>query len=616
MSDATARDSEITRVLDRTKAGLCGIEDDTAKLKILTAVAAELDRLDDGSDPLGDLSAVAIDHHQLDADAVQAAIAEGVNRVLDERARPNKAPVGNKAKRQNGADGAPRPGSRESIHTWQLPDWSLLEDRRGDLPEFPLKVLNAGWQAWARETSHGSGTTPAHVMVPLLGIASAVVGVARRVQVSRSWIEPLAMWTALVGSSGSGKTPGIDASKRALGLIEKERRTKIENQRRAHDEKADVAKIALKTWKKQVEDAAKKGEPRPQKPRDAEDPGTFIAPRIYVSDSTIERIAQLLEARPCGLLFLADELSGLFLNMSRYNGGRDNEFWLEAWNGKSFLQERVGRKAISVDHLMVGLTGGLQPDKLSRSFDGDLDGMYARVLFSWPDEPPYRKLTDLIAEVEPEIVNALMRLVRMGDPDEDGTFAPRNITMSAGGREIFEALRQRVFDGKAELDGRERDWWAKVPAHIARLAGTLTLLDWALMAAPAPRNDLDAFDEPRLEPSEIDAEHVEAAVKLVLEYFWPHARAALRQIGLTERHANARRVLRWIRIKRLTSISRENVRRDALAQSLDADGTQALIDDIERAGWLRKLDDRHAGAGRPAMRWAVNPQLSDEARRC
>jgi hypothetical protein len=449
----------------------------------------------------------------LDEDAVQLLLAEAKGRAANAPRKPNggihqdangnlrQAPE--QRHHRNGSAGKP-----ESLHTWDQPDWSLLEDRRGDLPEFPLNVLDAGWQAWARETSHGSGTSVAHVVVPLLGIVSAVVGVARRVQVSRPWIEPIGMWTALVGSSGTGKTPGIDASKRALAMIEKDRRIKTEIQRRAHDEKADVAKIALKAWKKQVEDAAKKGEQRPPKPKDAEDPGTFVAPRIYISDSTIERIAQLLEVRPCGLLLLADELSGLFLNMGRYNGGRDNKFWLEAWNGKSFLQERVGRASISVDHLMVGITGGLQPDKLARSFDGH--GMYARVLFAWPDEPPYRELTDSIGEVEPEIVNALLRLVRMGDPDDDGVFAPKNIPMSAAGRDVFETLRQHVFAGKAELDGRERDWWAKIPAHVARLAGTLTLLDWALTAMAPPRDDLDAFDDPRQEPTEVDAGHVEA----------------------------------------------------------------------------------------------------------
>jgi hypothetical protein len=53
----------------------------------------------------------------------------------------------------------------------------------------------------------------------------------------------------------------------------------------------------------------------------------------------------------------------------------------------------------------------MQPDKLARSFKGDLDGMYARVLFAWPPEPGYRPLTNEVAEIEPEIVNALTRIV-------------------------------------------------------------------------------------------------------------------------------------------------------------------------------------------------------------
>ena len=48
------------------------------------------------------------------------------------------------------------------------------------------------------------------------------------------------------------------------------------------------------------------------------------------------------------------------------------------WDGPRF----------TVDHLLVGVVGGLQPDKLARSFKGDLDGMYARVLFAWPTSHP------------------------------------------------------------------------------------------------------------------------------------------------------------------------------------------------------------------------------------
>src|SRR2546430_11318586 len=140
------------------------------------------------------------------------------------------------------------------------------------------------------------------------------------------------------------------------------------------------------------------------------------------------------------MLMLCDELSGLLLNMSRYSSGHDNEFWLEAWNGNPYTVERMGRPPLALDHLLVGLVGGLQPDKLARSFQGDLDGMYARFLFSWPAEPPYQPLTNDVAEVEPEIVNALTRIIDI--PVDKDAFAPRLIPLSPEALQAFEDFRQ------------------------------------------------------------------------------------------------------------------------------------------------------------------------------
>src|SRR5262245_64125182 len=97
-------------------------------------------------------------------------------------------------------------------------------------------------------------------------------------------------------------------------------------------------------------------------------------------------------------------------------------------------------------------------------------------------------------------------------------------------------------------------------------------------------------------------------IRLVREYFWPHARASLRQIGLTERHVNARRALRWIRARGKTEISLEDVRRDALGQKLDAEQTATLLETLARSGWVRELKTASTPrGGRPRQRWQVNP---------
>lgn len=295
------------------------------------------------------------------------------------------------------------------------------------------------------------------------------------------------------------------------------------------------------------------------------------------------------------MMLVADELSRLFLNMSRYtNGGQDNEFWLEAWNGKHYTVERQGRPAVVLSHLLVGVVGGFQPDKLAKSFEGEADGMYARILFAWPDEAGYQPLTNEVAEIEPEIQNALTRIIDLPAEGEDGALVPKSIPLTPGAVASFEQFRQFLHQGKGDFDGREREWWAKGSAHVLRLALTLTYIEWGMLGGA--------------EPIAIETKHLDAAVQLWKEYFWPHSRAAIRQIGLTERHAYVRRALRWIRKHRKSEISQEEIRRDALGQKIDASQTRTLMDSLVQAGWLREVTEKTGGRDR--HRWKVNPDLA------
>jgi hypothetical protein len=472
------------------------------------------------------------------------------------------------------------------------PDWSLLDDRRGQLPDFPLDVLSLEIRNFLERSAHGAGVMVDHVAVPLLSIASSLIGTSRRIAPSRSWSEPCAMWTAVVGYSGTGKTPGLDVAKRALSNIERQRRDKIAELRRDHESRQETAKAAQKKWRAEVQAAVDSGRPPPPIPPNAVEPGEFTASRLYVSDATIERLAVLLQARPSGIQLIGDELAGLFLNFGRYSGGQDKEFWLEAWNGKYFVVERMGRAPVVVEHLLVGVTGGFQPDKLVRSFEGDDDGMYARFLFGWPREPRYQALSNSVAEDEPELANVFTRLVDLSD--NDGIV--KRIQLAHDAVEEFERFRQFLHSAKESLDGREREWWAKGASHVLRLAGTFAYLDWAWRGGS--------------EPTEVAASYVTAAIELWREYFWPHSRAALRQVGLTDRHRDARRALRWIKGNGKTEVSVKDIRRDVLGERLDAQQTVGLLNTLVSSGWLLENTPKSGPrGGKPARRWKVNPSI-------
>ena len=86
--------------------------------------------------------------------------------------------------------------------------------------KFSTDVLTLPWQNWLWRASRGAGVRPEHVAVPLIGVASSLIGTARRVRASRSWSEPMTLWTCVVAASGDRKTPGLNVTLRALNRIE------------------------------------------------------------------------------------------------------------------------------------------------------------------------------------------------------------------------------------------------------------------------------------------------------------------------------------------------------------------------------------------------------------
>ena len=496
---------------------------------------------------------------------------------------------------------------RADAHGWDDPDWTLLDDRRGKLPDFPVDVLTPAWQEWLLRACHGAGVRPEHIAVPLIGVASSLIGTARRVRASTSWSEPMTLWACVVADSGDRKTPGLNVARRALDLIEKNSSAATNAKRLAHATLAQKAKEVIKQWKQDREAALKASPPRepPPIPTEAIDLGNFIEPLLYATDPTIERLAALLQARPRGMVLIRDELAGLFANMSRYSGGSDRPFWLEAWNGGRHVVERVSG-SIVIEHLLVGVIGCFQPDKLARSFAGDEDGMCGRFVYAWPSAPDYRPLTNEAAEVDPELQSALTALIRLPSEDVEGAFTPQTICLSDGAIAEFEGFRKWVDNTKRGLDGHERQWLVKGETVVLRLAGTLAYLAWAMALGAPPTNGLDGITG-ALEPKTIDEQFMTAAIRLWLDFFWPHARAALRQIGSSDRHREARRALRWIKVHGKREVSREDIRREALGQKLDAEQTQGLLDGLEKAGWAKK--DTAKTGGRSKHRWTINPRL-------
>jgi hypothetical protein len=491
------------------------------------------------------------------------------------------------------------------------PDWSMVEDRHTRLPDFPIGILTCPWEDWLNRASLGAGVSREHVAVPLLGVASSLLGPSRRVRATRAWIEPLLLWTAIIGKPGDRKTPGLDVILRALDVIDMENRSAIDQQSLTRELRAQIQREQLNSWRAARKAALAADPPRepPPLPSEALAPGKSLVPRAYLSDPSVAGILPHLNKKQHGALIARHELAGLFGGMGK-RGQPSRAFLLDAWDGKRFVYERKG-VSYEINSLLVGIVGGLQPDKLVRAFGGDDDGLDARFLFAWLSTPEYRPLTDDVLQVDPAFRRALKALQDLLSEDISGIFTQKDVPLSDTGRQEFENFRRFVDSEKRALVGREAQWFAKGELQVLRLAGTLAYLAWS-MPQPASMTSLEAITR-ALEPEAIGADFVTAAIRLWQDYFWPHARAALHQCQLRsmDRHANERRVLTWIKGQRKTEVSREQVRRDCLAQSLNANETMRVLEALEGGNWLRKTAT--FTRGRPKYRWDVNPELFGEA---
>jgi hypothetical protein len=433
---------------------------------------------------------------------------------------------------------------------WPKIDLGLLDERHDTPPTFPLEVLPSFWRSWAQAATASSGAPADYVALSLLTAAASLIP-GRWVMPAPGWAEPCILWTALVGPPSCGKTPAVEAACRLLNAV----------------------------WYQ-----------RCRGPQNPDGPVT-PAPMLTNGTSIGAILDKMDEAAPRGLLLVRDDNGGWLSHMAR--GTRDGSahaFWLSAWCLRN-LEFGWRGKTLELDRLSLSILGTTHPDTLLPALNRDDGGVLARFLFVRPAAAaPWEPLTRADAAA-PEAVAALRRLYEL-------PWNMRDLSLTGEAHAAFDGFRQAHRGPMPDLAGKAAAWWGKGPSQVLRLAGVLTFLDWA---AQPPGT---------AEPDQVPAWALEAAVRLWRDYLWPHAQATFRIAGAGgERESRERQVLRWIRAKRLPEVSREQIRREALQQAVDAAGAERLIAALVEAGFLQPVEPAKGGRGRRRRRWHAHPDL-------
>lgn len=482
--------------------------------------------------------------------------------------------------------------------SWPEPDARFLRAALPPAPPLPLRdVLGPRMAEWVERAAESKGAPADYVFAAMLAVAGATIGNARWALIWQGWAEPPVIWAMCIGLPSAGKSPAIDALLHPLRKAERPLREAAKERLAEWQEKAELAKLAETTWKEAAKAAMKEGKPPPGMPDGCDAGPPPHIPRLVVNDGTIERLGAILAAQPRGTLQMRDELAGWLEGMQRYSGGgSDRPFWLEAFGGRGFTVERMGREPLTIDRLTIGVLGGIQPDRLkSLLFKSDDDGLLARFLPIWPEPAPVRRPQAWADETAME--TALARLVALElVTDEDGEPRPWFIPFTDDARNLMDDFRKAVRGWEGEAEGLMLSFIGKLPGLAARLALVLGYLDFAGEGAG--------------EPHEISVSEFGRAAHLVEAYFLPMAHRAYADAATPKAERAARRLVGIIRENGWQSFaSRDVLRLDRAGLGTAAELNPALAA-LEDGDCIRAVEPpANATSGRPQRLFSVNPAI-------
>lgn len=376
-------------------------------------------------------------------------------------------------------------------------------------PQLSLTFFGRRWAGWIADAAEAAACPVDYVAMPLLALASVLIGHARWVRATPGWAEPPHLWLGVVGDSGTGKSPGADCLfGEVVPEIERRMLEDFPDRLQTWWVDVEIGKAAFRQWRQGLAEAERLGLPRPPPP------SSFAhlppqAPRLRQNDVTIEKVAELLAiAAPKGVLIVRDELAGWIAGMNAYHGA-GRQFWLEAYGGRPYRVERKSSPdPIVVERLAVAVFGGVQPDKIVPLTRGVDDGLMGRFLWSWPEPLPFR-----LSSRAPHIawaISALDRLRELELPSE-ARLSPIAVPLSREAYPLIEAFGRRMQGGQSRSRGLLRSAYGKARGHAVRLALVLEMLWWCGEDGTSPP------------PAFVSARAFKTASRLVGEYFIPMA---------------------------------------------------------------------------------------------
>jgi len=268
----------------------------------------------------------------------------------------------------------------------------------------------------------------AAVLVALAALIGNKIGI--RPKRKDDWLVIPNLWGCIVGRPSLMKSPTAAFAEKHLRRIEE-----IEAERMAPKIKeAKKAKMIFEatqdTAKQKLRDAVKKSEGDDTISSLAErlvECAEFKMPvsrRIVTTDSTIEKLVELLNLHPFGMALWCDELVSWLRGLEKDDQAGVRQKFLSLWNGYGKMNvDRVIRGETVCENPCLSIFGCATPGGISEYVQSALrggagsDGLMQRFQVTvWPDDPPNKGVVDAEPNVK-ALTKAEQVFLRLADLD-------------------------------------------------------------------------------------------------------------------------------------------------------------------------------------------------------
>lgn len=343
---------------------------------------------------------------------------------------------------------------RRSDKATNWPDPEPLKRVLKPVQPFDLSLLPDSLRPWVSDLADRMQCPPDFIAVTAMVAMAAVIGkkVAIRPKAKDDWRIVVNLWGLLIGRPSVMKTPALNEGLKFLERLETMARDRYRTDLDAWRVEKEVQTIRVEGAKTAAKRALKGGRTHDAKnllSQAMEAQATIPTRHRYmVTDTTVEKLGELLNQNANGLLLKRDEIVSFLRNLDREDRAHERGFYLEAFNGDGrYTYDRIGRGTIEIESVTLSMIGTIQPGRLvaythaALSMDHNDDGLIQRFqLAVYPDTLSQWRYRDRGPDREAQqtvwdVFQCLDTLTPPIDPEEPGQ--PFALRFSAEAQTLF-----------------------------------------------------------------------------------------------------------------------------------------------------------------------------------